>query len=147
MSKITKFCFCILIFITACGDSLQRPSVVNNRLTAPFSNLQNSPPVVIETFPESGDSNVDHNLDLIKVTFSMEMNDKSWSWVKTSNESFPEINRDPVFDIRKRTISLPVKLKPNTTYIIWLNQGSNLNFKGANDRSAIPYLLTFKTSA
>jgi RNA polymerase sigma-70 factor (ECF subfamily) len=40
---------------------------------------------------------------------------------------------------------LPVKLEPGKTYAIWVNSGEFGNFKDTDGRSAVPYLLVFKT--
>jgi len=40
---------------------------------------------------------------------------------------------------------LPVKLEPGKTYAVWVNSEKFDNFKGADGRSAVPYLLVFKT--
>jgi RNA polymerase sigma-70 factor (ECF subfamily) len=41
---------------------------------------------------------------------------------------------------------LPVQLEPNHTYGFWLNSAKFGNFKDRQQRSAVPYLLVFKTS-
>ena len=38
------------------------------------------PPVVVKTVPEAGATDVDPAITEIKVTFSKDMADKSWSW-------------------------------------------------------------------
>ncbi len=52
--------------------------------------IENAPPVVVKTVPQSGDTEVDPNLKEIQVTFSKEMMDKSWSWSTASKNTFPE---------------------------------------------------------
>jgi hypothetical protein len=44
------------------------------------------------------------------------------------------------------TFVLPVKLRPHTTYVIWMNSGRYLDFKDEQGRSAEPYRLSFSTS-
>ena len=52
----------------------------------------------------------------------------------------------PKYLADKRTCVLPVKLEPGKTYAIWVNSGDKFtNFKDAGGRTAVPYLLTFKT--
>ena len=51
----------------------------------------------------------------------------------------------PKYLADKRTCVLPVKLEPGKTYAIWVNAEKFLNFKDPDDRSAVPYLLVFKT--
>jgi hypothetical protein len=45
----------------------------------------------------------------------------------------------------QRTCVLPVKLEPGKTYAIWVNSEKFNNFKDVGGRSAVPYLLGFKT--
>ena len=42
---------------------------------------------------------------------------------------------------------LGVKLEPDRTYAIWLNQGQNMDFKDTNMTPSAPYLLVFKTAS
>lgn len=109
------------------------------------SGLEEPPPVVVRTVPESGAKDIDPLLSEIRVTFSREMMDKSWSWVQIAPENFPEIAGGPRYLEDKRTCVLDVKLKPGTTYIIWLNTQKFSNFKDEEGRSAQPYLLMFET--
>jgi RNA polymerase sigma-70 factor (ECF subfamily) len=108
-------------------------------------NLASVPPVVVKTVPEAGVDTVDPKLAEIKVTFSKEMADGSWSWSTASKESFPKLNGKPKYLADKRTCVLPVALEPDTTYAIWLNSEKFGNFKDTDGRSAVPYLLVFKT--
>lgn len=52
--------------------------------------LEAVPPVVVKTVPEAGAKDVDPKLTEIKVTFSKDMTDKSWSWSTLTKESFPK---------------------------------------------------------
>ncbi|HUP79225.1 MAG TPA: Ig-like domain-containing protein, partial [Pirellula sp.] len=103
------------------------------------------PPVVVKTVPEAGASDVDPKLTEIKVTFSKDMKDRGWSWVTYSKESFPKQEGEPKYLADKRTCMLPVKLESGKTYAIWVNSEKHGNFKDADGRSAVPYLLVFKT--
>ncbi len=107
--------------------------------------LESVPPVVVKTVPEAGSAEADWNLAEIKVTFSKDMQDGSWSWSTLSQESFPMLNGKPKYLADKRTCVLPVKLEPGKTYAIWLNSAKFGNFKDSDGRSAVPYLLVFKT--
>lgn len=108
--------------------------------------LESVPPVVVKTVPEAGDGDVDPKLTEIKITFSKEMLDGSWSWSTLSKESFPEMDGKPKYLEGKRTCVLPVKLQPGKTYAIWANSQKFTNFKDADGRSAVPYLLVFRTA-
>jgi RNA polymerase sigma-70 factor (ECF subfamily) len=107
--------------------------------------LESAPPVVVKTIPEAGSGEVDPNLAEIKVTFSKDMQDESWSWSTVSKESFPKPEGKAKYLADKRTCVLPVKLEPGKTYAIWLNTANFGNFKDSGGRSAVPYLLVFKT--
>ncbi len=103
------------------------------------------PPVVVKTVPEAGASNVDPKITEIKVTFSKDMADGTWSWATQSKESFPKVEGKPKYLSDKRTCVLPVKLEPGKTYAIWVNHENYTNFKDADGQSSLPYLLVFKT--
>jgi len=103
------------------------------------------PPVVVKAIPEAGAADIDPGLTEIKVTFSKDMQDRSWSWVTLSKESFPELTGKPEYQADKRTCTLPVKLESGKTYAIWVNSEKFHNFQDAAGRSAVPYLLVFKT--
>jgi len=107
--------------------------------------LESVPPVVTKSLPEAGAGDVDSKLTEIKVTFSKEMQDGSWSWSTLSKESFPTLDGKPKYLEDKRTCVLPVKLEPGKTYAIWVNSAKFGNFKDSEGRSAVPYLLVFKT--
>jgi hypothetical protein len=107
--------------------------------------LETVVPVVVKTVPEAGAGAVDPKLTEIKVTFSKDMKDGIWSWAMFSKESFPKMDGDPKYLADKRTCVLPVKLEPGKTYAIWVNDVKFNNFKDADGRSALPYLLVFKT--
>lgn len=107
--------------------------------------LESVPPVVVKTVPEAGAGEVDPNLMEIKVTFSKDMQDDSWSWTTLSKESFPKLDGKPKYLADKRTCVLPVKLEPGKTYAIWVNSEKFGNFKDSDGRSAVPFLLVFKT--
>jgi len=107
--------------------------------------VESAPPVVVKTIPEAGSTDVDPNLTEIKVTFSKEMTDGSWSWSRASKDSFPKTTGQPKYQKDKRTCVLAVKLEPGKTYGIWLNSTIFRNFKDNEKRPAVPYLLVFRT--
>jgi RNA polymerase sigma-70 factor (ECF subfamily) len=110
--------------------------------------VQDAPPVVVKTVPEAGTDDVDPGLKEIKVTFSKPMADESWSWsTAPDNGDFPTIPDGAKISYQKdkKTCVLPVKLEPGKTYAIWVNSQQFVNFKDADGRSAVPYLLVFAT--
>lgn len=109
--------------------------------------VQTLPPVVVKTVPQSGDMEVDPSVCEIRVTFSKKMKDRSWSWSQMSDETFPAPTGEPPrYEADGRTCVLPVKLEPGQTYVLWLNSAKFGNFKDAQGRSAVPYLLVFETA-
>jgi RNA polymerase sigma factor (sigma-70 family) len=107
--------------------------------------LESVPPVVVKTVPAAGADDVDPKLTEIKVTFSKDMEDGSWSWSTLSEESYPKVDGKPKYLADKRTCVLPVKLEAGKTYAVWVNSEKFGNFKDADGKSAVPYLLVFKT--
>jgi RNA polymerase sigma-70 factor (ECF subfamily) len=108
--------------------------------------LKDLPPVVVRTVPQAGDTQVDaKTVTEIRVTFSKEMEDGSWSWTQISEDTFPKTTGKPHYDKERRTCVLPVKLEPGKTYVIWLNTEKFQNFKDAGGQPAVPYLLAFET--
>jgi serine/threonine protein kinase len=103
-------------------------------------------PSVIKTVPECGDVVVDaEKTTEIKVTFSKDMADKSWSWCQLSAESYPQTVGRPHYLEDKRTCVMNVKLEPHKVYAIWLNCEKFTSFQDADGHPAIPYLLVFQT--
>ena len=118
---------------------------ISPALAADVITLENAPPVVIKTSPTAGATDVDPKLSEIRVTFSKQMKDGTWSWSTLTKQSFPQIAGDPHYVDDGRTCVLPVKLKPGKTYAIWINSAKFGNFKDTNEQSAVPYLLVFRT--
>jgi len=112
----------------------------------PGPSVKESPPVVVRTEPAAGDTQVDAaKVTEIKVTFSKDMADKSWSWSQISDESFPKATGKPHYEKDKRTCVLPVKLEPGKTYVIWLNPPKFQGFRDAEGNAAVFYPLVFET--
>jgi hypothetical protein len=108
--------------------------------------IDSMPPVVVKTVPEAGANDVAPGEVEIKVTFSKEMADGSWSWSTAWKDSSPEMVEKPKYDADHKTCVLKVKLEPNKTYGYWLNSQNFHNFKDKQGHSAVPYLLVFRTS-
>jgi hypothetical protein len=107
--------------------------------------IDSMPPVVVKTFPEAGSTNVSPSEVELKVVFSKPMADKSWSVVDAWNHSTPAAADQPAYDADQKTWTMKVKLEAGKTYGYWLNSQKFKNFKDANGRPAVPYLLVFKT--
>jgi RNA polymerase sigma factor (sigma-70 family) len=110
-------------------------------------NLADVPPVVVKTVPSAGAAEVDPMTKDVRVTFSKEMTDKSWSWATDNRygNDLPEAG-DVAYDKEKKTCVFPVKLEPGKTYAVWINSEKFANFKDVGGRPAVPYLLVFTTA-
>jgi hypothetical protein len=114
--------------------------------TSRAQDLDSIAPVVVKTVPEAGTKDVPPGEFEIKVTFSKEMTDQSWSWATAWQDSTPKFIGKPKYDADHKTCTVKVKLEPNTTYGFWLNSQRFHGFQDAQGHPAIPYLLTFKTA-
>ena len=110
-------------------------------------NIDSMAPVVVKTVPEAGSKDVAPGTVEIKVTFSKEMADGSWSWSTAWKDSSPDSVGKPHYDTDHKTCIIKVKLEPNKTYGYWINSQNFHNFKDQTGHSAVPYLLTFQTKA
>jgi len=107
--------------------------------------LESAPPVVVRTVPMAGGAGVDPALTEIRVTYSKPMQDGSWSWSIWNEENYPETIGKPRYLSDGCTCVLPVNLKPDKFYAIWLNNDKFKSFTDTNGKPAVPYLLTFRT--
>jgi RNA polymerase sigma-70 factor (ECF subfamily) len=107
--------------------------------------LESAPPVVVRTVPMAGGAGVDPALTEIRVTYSKPMQDDSWSWCIWNEENYPETIGKPRYLSDGCTCVLPVNLKPDKFYAIWLNNDKFKRFTDTNGKPAVPYLLTFRT--
>ena len=110
--------------------------------------VQTTPPVVVATFPQAGDTKVDPTITEIRVTFSEDMmTDNMWSWVIHTKDSFPEIAGQVRYLADGRTNVLPVRLYPGRKYAIWFNSPNHQHnaFRDRSNNPAVPYLLVFET--
>jgi RNA polymerase sigma-70 factor (ECF subfamily) len=107
--------------------------------------VASAPPVVVKTEPRAGASDVDPALKAIKVTFSKDMTDGSWSWTTASPATEVKTTENPSYDDDHRTCVLPVQLEAGKTYAVWVNSSRFQNFKDTDGRPAVPFLLVFET--
>ena len=101
-------------------------------------------PHVVATFPPT-EAVIPAGVQQISVTFDRPMM-ASWSFVTGGEKAFPEIDGGPSISDDHLTISVPVKLHPNSTYVVWLNSDRYKDFKDEQGHPATPYRLTFSTS-
>ena len=108
--------------------------------------IDTMPPVIVKTVPEAGSKDLAPGETEIRVTFSKEMTDKSWSPSTAWKDSTPQAVGEPKYEADHKTWVMKVKLEPGKTYGYWLNSQKFSNFKDAKGNPAVPYLLTFKTT-
>lgn len=111
----------------------------------PTPTLESLPPVVVKAVPESGTKDVSPGIVEIKVTFSKEMTDNSWSWSSVWKDSTPEIIGKPRYEADRKTCVIKAKLEPGKTYGYWINSQKFTNFRDKQGHAAVPYLLSFRT--
>jgi hypothetical protein len=104
-------------------------------------------PVVVKTVPEAGSKNVSSGEMEIRITFSKEMRDGSWSWSSAWKDSAPESIGKPHYEADLKTCVMKVKLEPGKTYGWWINSQNFHGFKDAQGHPAVPYLLVFQTKS
>lgn len=104
-------------------------------------------PVVVKTVPEAGAKDVAPGEIKIKITFSKQMANGSWSWSSAWKDSTPEFVGKPAYDADGKTCVVKVKLEPNKSYGFWLNSQNFHGFKDNNGHAAVPYLLVFQTKS
>jgi Bacterial Ig-like domain len=115
--------------------------------TSRAQDIDSIAPVVVKTVPEAGSKDVAPGEMEIKVTFSKEMMDDSWSWSTAWEDSTPEIIGKPHYEADHKTCVLKVKLEPNRTYGWWINSQNFHGFRDTQNHPAVPYLLVFQTRA
>ena len=115
--------------------------------TSRAQDIDSIAPVVVKTMPEAGTKDVPPGEYEIKVTFSKEMMDKSWSWSTAWENSDPQGIGSPHYSDDHKTCTFKVKLEPGKTYGYWLNSQNFHNFKDAQGHPAVPYLLVFHTAS
>ncbi len=114
--------------------------------TAGSPSVEGFPPVVVRTFPTSGDQQVDPSIREVRVTFSKDMlTHEMWSFVYASPAPFPKIAGTIHYLEDDRTCVLPVSLEPGKTYGMWINSREHDSFRDTYQHPAVPYLLVFKT--
>jgi len=136
MNKLSSIFYAVLLIIVSLATRAEE------------NLIQRMNPSVVKTVPQAGDLQVDPTLKEVSVTFSKDMKTKKmWSWAMNSKDTFPEINADKIHFLKnKRTCVLPVKLKADKTYIIWVNSEKHNSFRDTFNNPAIPYLLVFHTA-
>jgi len=103
-----------------------------------------STPRVVATYPSDG-AHVPPSIAELKVSYDHRMM-ASWSFATRGEKAFPEVLGAPSLSPDHITITLPIRLEPNRTYVVWLNTERYKNFKSEDGEPAEPYRLTFHTT-
>lgn len=106
--------------------------------------IDNFAPVVVKTVPEAGSKDVPPGEFEVKITFSKEMADQSWSWSTAWQNSDPEMVGKIHYDADHKTCVVKVKLEAGKTYGWWINSPKFHGFQDTQHHPAVPYLFTFK---
>ena len=101
-------------------------------------------PRVVSTFPEHG-SKVPPSVAELKVSYDHRMA-ASWSFASGGEKLLPEVSGQPCRSDDHITITLPIRLEPNHSYVVWLNTDRYKNFKSEDGAPAEPFRLTFSTT-
>lgn len=124
--------------------------LVEERLDAikTASGSERAKPTVIQTVPPRGATEVDPNLQEIRVTFDRDMDLGGYSFTGNAESGLPDVPKDakPSW-IDKRTCVLLVKLKSGREYRVGINAPSHKNFKSADGAPAAIDELRFSTAA
>ena len=99
----TKKLFTLIAAIALCSLGIQNVRA---------QDIDNFAPVVIKTVPEAGTKNVPPGEYEVKITFSKEMADQSWSWCSAWQNSDPESVDKLHYETDHRTCVMKVKLSP-----------------------------------
>ncbi|MFT3869800.1 MAG: Ig-like domain-containing protein [Nibricoccus sp.] len=105
------------------------------------------PPVVIKTFPEAGASEIPSGPIEIRITFSKPVKKDCYTINPVDTKIVPEKISNPRLEADGRTFVMDARLKPNTTYGLWINGPRGGHFQDRNGVYAQPYQFFFKTSA
>ena len=131
----TKIIAVVVVAAALCGLN-----VPNSRA----QDIDSFAPVVVKTVPEAGSKDVPPGEYEVKITFSKEMTDQSWSWSTAWKDSAPESLGKPHYEADHKTCVMKVKLEPGKTYGWWINGQKFHGFQDTQHHPAIPYLFTFK---
>ena len=101
-------------------------------------------PGIVRLSPPNGAVDVDPNLKEITVTFDLPMT-KGYSWAG-GGEHYPGEEVKTAYWLDEHTCVLPVALKPDHRYDLWVNSESAVNFQSEDGGvPAEPVNYTFKT--
>jgi hypothetical protein len=100
-------------------------------------------PRVLSLVAANGATEVDQELKEIRVTFDLPMTN-GYSWAG-GGEHYPGYGVKNAYWLDTHTCVLPVALKPDHQYELWVNSESAINFQSADGVPTEPVEYTFKT--
>jgi len=80
-------------------------------LTVRAQDIDAFAPVVVKTVPEAGSKDVPPGEYEVRITFSKEMTDQSWSWATAWQNSDPKSLGKPHYEADHKTCVMKVKLE------------------------------------
>ncbi|MBM4060537.1 MAG: hypothetical protein FJ265_05510, partial [Planctomycetes bacterium] len=101
-------------------------------------------PKVVSIVPENGSQDVDPATKAIVVTFDRPMQDGTWS-VVGGGEHFPKMVGKIAYDEARKVLTVPVELKPDWDYELWLNRGKYDTFRAEDGTPLVPVQVKFRT--
>jgi S1-C subfamily serine protease len=103
-------------------------------------------PIVVSSYPATGEQQVSPDLRALTVTFSKAMRRHGFSVMPVGCGRFPRLTGRPTF-ISPTTIRIPVKLEPGTQYCVGLNAHWHIGFQSVEGVPAMPHVISFRTTA
>jgi DNA-binding CsgD family transcriptional regulator len=101
------------------------------------------PPRVVATSPVAG-ATIAPGPFLLKVIFDQPMMDDSYSYTRTSPETYPDCALPPALSRDGRTFTMRCTAAAGRHYEIWFNRPPYMNFRGLNGLSSEPHQLLFR---
>jgi hypothetical protein len=103
-------------------------------------------PKVVSMTPANGQQDVDPATQALVVTFDRPMRDGSWA-VVGGGEHYPGTTGKPSYDASYKVLTVPIMLKADWSYELWLNRGKFDTFRSEDGTPLQPVHVTFKTRA
>jgi DNA-binding CsgD family transcriptional regulator len=103
-----------------------------------------APPRVVATSPAAG-ATIRPGPLLLSVSYDQPMREGSFSYTRTSPETYPDCATKPDLSRDGRTFTLRCTAVAGRRYEIWFNRPPYMNFRGLNGLSAEPRQLLFRT--
>jgi hypothetical protein len=103
-------------------------------------------PKVVALTPANGQQDVDPATRALVITFDRPMQDRMWA-VVGGGEHFPKTTGKPTYDREYRVLTIPIELKPDWDYELWLNRGKFNSFRSQDGTPLAPLKVTFRTRA